>query len=131
MGLCRFPWWLSGKESACQYRRCRFNPWKILWRRKWQPTPVFLPGKSHAQRSLSGYSSWSHKRIRHNWATKQQQTLCRPKFIVKKHFCFISENKYDYLPTTVNVCSELVKLVFCALVSFWVLKKGESSHDTI
>ena len=48
--------WLSSKESACQCRRCGFNPWvrKISWRRKWQPTPVFLPGKSHGQRSLSG-----------------------------------------------------------------------------
>jgi len=38
---------------------CGFNPWvgKILWKRKWQPTPVFLPGKSHGQRSLTGYSS--------------------------------------------------------------------------
>ena len=35
-------------------------------RRKWQPTPVFLPGESHRQRSLAGYSSWGHKRIRHN-----------------------------------------------------------------
>ena len=35
------------------------------------------------------------------------------------------ENKYDYLPTTVNVCSELVKLVFCVLVSFWVVKKED------
>ena len=57
----RLPRWLSGKESACQYRRCRrcgFNPWagKILWNRKWQPTTVFLPGKSHGQRSLVGYS---------------------------------------------------------------------------
>ena len=36
-------WWLSGKEHACQCRRGGFNPWvrKILWRRKWQPTPVF------------------------------------------------------------------------------------------
>ena len=52
------PWWLSGKESACQYRRHRFNPWirKIPWRKKWQHTPVFLPGKSHKQRSLAGYS---------------------------------------------------------------------------
>ena len=48
------PWWLSGKESACQCRRCRFNSWvgKIPWRKEWQPTPVFLPGKSHRQRSL-------------------------------------------------------------------------------
>ena len=51
------PWWLSGKESACQYRRRRFNPWarKIPWRREWQPTPVFLPGDFHGQRSLVGY----------------------------------------------------------------------------
>ena len=42
------PRWLSGKESACQSRRLEFNPWvgKIPWRRKWQPTPVFLPGES-------------------------------------------------------------------------------------
>ena len=50
----------SGKEPTCQcrrHRRCRFNPWveNIPWRRKWQPTPVFLPGKSHGQRSLAGY----------------------------------------------------------------------------
>ena len=47
------PWWLSGKESTCQCRRGRFNPWvgKIPWRRKWKSTPVFLPGKSHEQRT--------------------------------------------------------------------------------
>ena len=41
------PWWLGGSESTCQCRRQRFNPWirKIPWRRKWQPTPGFLPGK--------------------------------------------------------------------------------------
>ena len=52
---------LSGKESACQCRRCMFNPGmgRIPWRRKWQPTPVFLPRKSHGQRSLAGYSPWS------------------------------------------------------------------------
>ena len=51
----------SGKEPTCQWKRCkrlRFHPWvgKIPWRRNWQPTPVFLPGKSHGQRSLAGYS---------------------------------------------------------------------------
>ena len=41
------PWWLSGQESTCQCRRHRFNSWvrKLPWRRKWQPTSVFLPGK--------------------------------------------------------------------------------------
>ena len=51
----------SGKEPACHCRRCKncgFNPWvgKMPWRRAWQPSPVFLPGKSHRQRSLAGYS---------------------------------------------------------------------------
>ena len=54
------PWWLSGKESACQCRRLRFDPWvgKMPWRRGWLPTSVFLPGESHGQRSLVGASSW-------------------------------------------------------------------------
>ena len=51
------PWWCSGKESACQCRRHSFDPWdrKIHQRRKWQPIAVFLPGKSHGQRSWAGY----------------------------------------------------------------------------
>ena len=59
---------LSGKNSTCQNRRQGFDPWvgKIRWRRKWQPTPVFLPGKSHGQRSLVSYSPWSRKSFRHN-----------------------------------------------------------------
>ena len=57
---------LSGKESTCQCRRFRrlgFDPCvrKIPWRRKWQPTPVFLPEESHGQRSLEGYSPWGGK----------------------------------------------------------------------
>ena len=54
------------KESACHcwsYKRCGFNPWvgKIPWSGKWQPTPVFLPGKFYGQSCLEGYSPWSHK----------------------------------------------------------------------
>ena len=64
MGLPRV-----GHDSATsltQYRRCRrcgFDPWvrKILWRRAWQFTPVFLPGKFHGQRSLIGYTPWGRK----------------------------------------------------------------------
>ena len=56
-------WWLGSKKSACQCRRCGFNPWvrKIPWSRKWQPTLIFLPGKSHGQRSLASYSPWGLK----------------------------------------------------------------------
>ena len=55
------PRWLCGKESACQCKRCRrggLDPWvrKIPWRKKWQSTLVFLPEKSHRQKSLVGYS---------------------------------------------------------------------------
>ena len=61
MLLLGFPDGASGKELTCQCRRqerCGLNPWvgKIPWRRAWQPTPVFLPGESHGQRSLAGYS---------------------------------------------------------------------------
>ena len=61
-----FPGGSSGKESTCWCRRCRrlrLYPWtrKIPWSRKWQPAPVFLPGRFRGQRSLTGYSPWGHK----------------------------------------------------------------------
>ena len=67
------PSWLSGEESASQCRRPGFNPWvgKIPWRRKRQLTPAFLPGKSHGQRSLEGYSPWGQKRVGQDLVTKQ------------------------------------------------------------
>ena len=73
----RLLFWLSGKELACQCRRYRFDPWvrKIAWRRKWQPTPMFLSGKSHRQRSLVGYSSWGHERVRHDLVTITTATM--------------------------------------------------------
>ena len=54
---------LSGKESACQGRRHGFHLWvrKIPWSRKWQPTPVSLPGKFYGQRRFVGYILWGHK----------------------------------------------------------------------
>ena len=70
------PRWLIGKESTCQSRRRGFDPWvrKNCWRRKWQPTPVFLPGKFHGQRKpgrLWSYSLWGRKSVGHDLATKQ------------------------------------------------------------
>ena len=53
----------SVSRVCLQCRRPRFHPWvvKIPWRRKWLPTPIFLPGKFHGQRGLESYSPWVHK----------------------------------------------------------------------
>ena len=58
---------------SCQCRRHRFNPWvwKIPWRRKWQPTPVSLPGESHGQRSLEGCGPWGSQRGTTEWLSRQ------------------------------------------------------------
>ena len=69
---------MQWEESVSQHRRCKrhgFDPWlgKNPWGRKWQPTPVFLPGKFCGQRSLAGYSPWGRKestglqRVGHDW----------------------------------------------------------------
>ena len=72
----RLPRWLRGKASACQCRTHRFNPCvgKILWRRKWQSTPVFLSGGFPGQRSLAGCKSMGSQRVEQDLAAKQQQS---------------------------------------------------------
>ena len=104
-----FPGGSSAKESTCQcrrHRRCRFDPWarKIHWRRKWQPAPVFLPGKSHGERSLVTYSPWGC-RVRYNLAAKythshtHTHTHTRSYEVqISTHFC-LGENEmlgYQY-----------------------------------
>ena len=64
--ICSFPGGASSKEPTCpgrSYKSFRFDSWvrKIPWRRAWQPTPVFLPGEAHGQRSLEGHSPSGHK----------------------------------------------------------------------
>ena len=51
--------------ASAEDKRCRFDPWvgTIPWNRKWHPTPLFLPGEAHGQRSLAGYSPRSHKEL--------------------------------------------------------------------
>ena len=70
------PWWLNGKESACNASAAEdvvFDPWlrKIPWRRSWHPTAVFLPGESHGQRRLEGHSPWVTK----SWTRPKQLSM--------------------------------------------------------
>ena len=70
----------SGKEPTSQCRRgkrCRFDPWvkKILWRRAWQPTPVFFPGEFFGPRSLAGYSLQGRKEWDTTEATKHSPVI--------------------------------------------------------
>ena len=71
------PWWLRQWRICPECRRHGFNPWvgKIPWRKAWQPTPVFLPGEFHGQRSLAGYSPWGCKEM----DTTEQLKLYRSK----------------------------------------------------
>ena len=77
-----FPGGASDKDSTCQCSQCKrlgFDPWvgKIPKRRKWQPTPAFLPGKFHGQRSLVVHRVW--KSWMHSWAqvTQHNKRHCR------------------------------------------------------
>ena len=93
--LPRLLWWSchdiwafpGGKESTSQCKRSktrRFNPWveKIPWRRKWQPTPVVLPGKFLGQRSPAGYCPWGG-RVGCNWACTH---ACHDIYIYQNHY---------------------------------------------
>ena len=105
------PWWLSDKEPTYQCRRR--NPWvgKIPWRKKWQPTSVFLPGKSHGQRSLAGYSPWGCKRVGHDLATKQRTNIHKYMiFKVQLKFCLTCR-----LPNSEFIFSSILLLLFLTL----------------
>ena len=96
-----------GKEPACQRRRRkrrRFNPWvgKISWRRARQPTPAFLPGEPHGQRSLVGHSAWGRTESDTTYVTQHAR---------KKRDSSVYELDYEilvsYLPALYLICFQL------------------------
>ena len=97
-----FPGSSDGKKSACWCRRPGFYPWvgKIPWRRKRQPTLVFLAGKSHGQRDLEGYSPYDCKRVGHDLAIN-------------------NNNKYPEAFTFVLCCSSMLLQLYYVLGKQW------------
>ena len=96
-----FPVGASGKESAFQWcRRHGFNLWigKISWRRKWKPSPVFLPRESHGKRSLAGYSPWGCKKLDTTecLSTHPPQTFQAPIFLKAFTFSVPTPRHYFY-----------------------------------
>ena len=107
------PRWHSGKESTCQCRRHKrhgFNPWigKISWSRKWQPTPVFLPGKFHGHWSLVGYSPQGSKEL--DMTDRMRACVCAH---TQAHTCFkIHFHRFlfcEYIP----LCPFQWKKLYC------------------
>ena len=105
-GLLKFSKMSLAFQDACQCRRCRFDPWvrKIPWKRKWQPTPVFLPGKFHGQTSLVGYSPWGRsQRVRHDWAhihTFQEEVQAFLLYLSPFWFCVVFSSYFLLFSTT-------------------------------
>ena len=83
--------------SAGDIKRLGFDPWvgKISWRRKWQLTPVFLPGESHGQRSLAGYSSWGRRELDMTEVTERANIYIQIQFISIAIQNYIIEINYN------------------------------------
>ena len=108
-----FEFWVD-YSSECYSLECRrpgFDPWvwKIPWRRKWQPTPLCLPGESNGQRSLVGYSPWD-SRVGHDWTTNtdrhlDNQVLCSISNFIKRINSITSLDRSEMLYLVSVKCS--------------------------
>ena len=86
MPLWGIPRWPSGKEPAYQcssHKRHGFDSWvgRIPWNRKWQPTPVILPGKTGRTEEPGGYRPWGQKRVRHDLWMEHTHTHATPGYL--------------------------------------------------
>ena len=91
----------KGTVKNLQCRPPRFDPWvpKIPWRREWQPTPVFLPGGFHGQRSLVGCSPWGCTRVGHDFTISAQHTQTHT------HYIYMCCNAYSDSYYERDLCS--------------------------
>ena len=131
--LWGFPGGAGGKEPVCRCRRCKrrgVSPWvgKIPWRRAWQPTPLFLPGESHGQRSLVGYSPWGH---RESDAAEAEHTCTHAHTHTHTHTSLLQPS-HHVLPPWAGVSVSIRQLTGgvseCCL---WLLSRNGSSSTTL
>ena len=126
-------WWLSGKEATCQCRRCGFDPWvgKIPWQRKWQPTLVSLPGKSHGQRNLVGDGPWDCKRAGNDLVTIQQQAGIRGRIPLGQYLCTFLHVSGSFSSEEILVSSQGdISLAPCILGGKQGKRDGVSQYGT-
>ena len=114
-----FPGGASGKEPSChcrRYKRRGFDPCmgKIPWRRAWQPTPVFLPGESHGQRRLAGYSPQGHRESDTTEATEQAQA--KSFYLPSPQFPHLQKDR-QLSPSTMLLPPPVLKKHTCSLAS--------------
>ena len=111
--------------SAGDIKRLGFDPWvgKISWRRKWQLTPVFLPGESHGQRSLAGYSSWGRRELDMTEVTERANIYIQIQFISIAIQNYIIEINY-------NLFSFFFYNLFSMLLSksIWILSNNDAAN---
>ena len=124
------------KESTCHCRRCesrRFDPWvrKIPWRRKWQSTPVFLPGKSPWTKKPGRLQSMGLQRVGHNWVQAHTWTVGEKWYVTRKEML---PNCWDLwvLPSrTYSVSWGIQYVCLCFLPSTGCLLPGSSTCQTL
>ena len=98
-----FPGGTNGKEPTCQcrrHKRCGFKPWvgKILWRRAWQPIPVFLPGESPWTDKPGRLQSIGLQRVRHNWSDLACNAYYTPSTYLYYNWKFVSFGYLHSIP---------------------------------
>ena len=100
-------------------RECEFNLWieQIPWRRKWQPAPVFLPGESHGQGSLAGYSPWGRKESNTTEVTQHACIFHPPQHLL----CFFFPLTTHLKVTSCKICQVHPKILWCFLLCYFYI----------
>ena len=114
------PWWLSGEESTCNARDPGSIPGseRFPWSRKWQPTPIFLPGESHEQRRLAGYSPQGCKELD---MTEQLSTHTH----TERHNLKIDPGGWNHCSISFSLCTTEVSYQIK-----WQKEKGRAESES-